>query len=200
MVSASPMASLPPGPAGVLPEPGTTGITLALPGYSWTPQLPAMLAAKTSSRPPAGRLPVAARAPGWWSRLPGGAGAGTAEAGVPPRPAGTGFRYAERTVIQLRTVTAERVERNDFRNGRLADRPRLRRPISLHRSACSASKVAERAAAAGRAALRVRPARRPRTAAPEPAKDETCMRWACIRGPRRSLLPEDQDRSQLAAA
>src|SRR5260370_30720832 len=37
MVSASPMASLPPGPASVLPEPGTTGITLALPGYSWKP-------------------------------------------------------------------------------------------------------------------------------------------------------------------
>src|SRR6266571_8159356 len=37
MVSASPMASLPPGPPGVLPEPGTTGITLALPGYSRKP-------------------------------------------------------------------------------------------------------------------------------------------------------------------
>src|SRR6266436_5527764 len=37
MVSASPMASLPPGPASVLPEPGTTGITLALPGYSRKP-------------------------------------------------------------------------------------------------------------------------------------------------------------------
>src|SRR6516162_1093668 len=34
MISASSMASLPPGPADVLPEPGTTGITLALPGYS----------------------------------------------------------------------------------------------------------------------------------------------------------------------
>jgi hypothetical protein len=37
MVSASPMASLPPGPASVLPGPGTTGITLALPGYSRKP-------------------------------------------------------------------------------------------------------------------------------------------------------------------
>src|SRR5260370_1035864 len=35
MVSASPMASLPPGPAR--PVSGTTGITLALPGYSWEP-------------------------------------------------------------------------------------------------------------------------------------------------------------------
>jgi hypothetical protein len=31
------MARLPPGPASVLPERGTTGITLALPGYSWKP-------------------------------------------------------------------------------------------------------------------------------------------------------------------
>src|SRR5258705_13645454 len=31
------MASLPPGPPGVLPGPGTTGITLALPGYSRKP-------------------------------------------------------------------------------------------------------------------------------------------------------------------
>src|SRR5436305_251756 len=37
MVSASPMASLPPGPASALPGPGTTGITLAPPGYSWKP-------------------------------------------------------------------------------------------------------------------------------------------------------------------
>jgi hypothetical protein len=77
------MASLPPGPASVLPEPGTTGITLALPGYSWTP-LARYAGRQTSSRPPAGRLPVAARAPDWWSRLPDGAAAGTAEAGVPP--------------------------------------------------------------------------------------------------------------------
>src|SRR6266513_2486994 len=37
MVSASPMASLSPGPASVLPGPGTTGSTLALPGYSRKP-------------------------------------------------------------------------------------------------------------------------------------------------------------------
>src|SRR2546423_690219 len=37
MVSASPMASLPPGPASILPEPGTAGITRALLGYSWKP-------------------------------------------------------------------------------------------------------------------------------------------------------------------
>jgi hypothetical protein len=37
MVSASPMASLPPGPASVLPGPGTTGITLALLGHSRKP-------------------------------------------------------------------------------------------------------------------------------------------------------------------
>jgi hypothetical protein len=77
MVSASPMASLPPGPASVLPEPGTTGITLALPGYSWK-LLPALLAAKNFEP-------------------------------LPVRPAGTGFQYAERTVIPLRTITVESV-------------------------------------------------------------------------------------------
>src|SRR5437016_4736335 len=53
MVSASPIASLPPGPAGVLSGPGTTGIFLALPGYSGNPFLfaaaasPPVLAAGT---------------------------------------------------------------------------------------------------------------------------------------------------------
>src|SRR5207244_8775250 len=37
MLSASPMASLPPGPARVLPGPGTTGITRALLGHSRKP-------------------------------------------------------------------------------------------------------------------------------------------------------------------
>ena len=57
MVSASPTASLPPGPASALPEPGTTGITLALPGYSWKPLvrqnfelLPAAVAGLTGGR------------------------------------------------------------------------------------------------------------------------------------------------------
>ena len=57
MVSASPMVSLPPGPASVLPEPGTTGITLALLGYSWKPParqnfelLPAAVAGLTGGR------------------------------------------------------------------------------------------------------------------------------------------------------
>src|SRR5205814_9730010 len=61
MVSASPMASLPPGPASVLPKPGTTGIILALPGYSWKPParhagrhnfelLPAAVAGRTGGR------------------------------------------------------------------------------------------------------------------------------------------------------
>jgi hypothetical protein len=55
------MASLPPGPAGVLPEPGTTGITLTLPGYSRKPParhagrqdfelLPAAVAGRTGGR------------------------------------------------------------------------------------------------------------------------------------------------------
>ena len=51
------MASLPPGPAGVLAGPGTTGITLALPGYSRKPParqdfelLPAAVAGLTGGR------------------------------------------------------------------------------------------------------------------------------------------------------
>jgi hypothetical protein len=50
MVSASPVASLPPGPASILPEPGTTGITLAPPGIAGSP-LPATSAAKLRVAP-----------------------------------------------------------------------------------------------------------------------------------------------------
>jgi len=85
------MASLPPGPASVLPGPGTTGITLALPGYSWTP--PARYAGRQNFELPPGR-PVTCGGQGAGlvvQALPGGAGAGVAEAGAPVWPAGTGF-------------------------------------------------------------------------------------------------------------
>src|SRR5438477_13151406 len=85
MVSASPMASLLPGPASVLPEPGTTGITLALLGSSWKPP------ARYTGRHYFGLLPAAV------AGLTGGRGCHNLfRHDAPPRvPAITGARYGD---------------------------------------------------------------------------------------------------------
>jgi hypothetical protein len=100
MVSASPMASLPPGPASVLPGPGTTGITLALPGYSWKPP------ARCTGRRNVELLPAAV------AGLAGGRGCrNLLRHDAQPRvTAITGTRYGDSGRMGSRSATRRRVK------------------------------------------------------------------------------------------